>query len=240
MSLLGSFIGAVGGMAGNALGGVASSALGQYYNKKNMAAQFDYKMRELRESPTNFRKGLEAAGYNPLLALPSSISSGGVSSSTPSTSLDLVSGAKEGALISAEVKKAKAEAQQVELTNQGIESQNKILKAEARNADSIANAKGVASELQAQRDYGEFSALGGQLPTIVTVGSEHHPYDNPRFKRYVDKLLNEIDTSAYKSSKYRAYVDDALNVADRVTDLHPIKGGIKNVGKRMFNGKSNK
>lgn len=221
MSLLGSVIGALGSLGS----GLAGSALGQAFNHQNMKAQFSYKMRELRESPKNYREGLEEAGYNPLLALPNSMSAGGVSSSTPSFSMDLVSGAKQGALINAEIKKAKAEAKNVELTNEGLESQNKVLKAEARNADSVANAKGVASELQSQRDYAEFSALGGQLPTIIVDKNSPHPFENERFSNYVNKILNEIDSSSYKANKNRVIIKDAIDGASSLLDIaNGVKG----------------
>lgn len=225
MGILASLLGGALSAAGSGVNALASSSLQQYYNKKNMRSQFEYKMRELREAPTNFRKGMEEAGYNPLLALPTGISSSGVSSSNPSVSMDLVSGAKQGALMAAEIKKANAEAEQVELTNQGIESQNKILKAEARNADSVANAKGVASELQSQRDYAEFSALGGSLPTIIVPENSPHPFENERFSNYVQKILNEIDSSAYKANKNRVIIKDAIDGASSLLDLaNGVKG----------------
>lgn len=62
---IGSALGGLGGLAGSLFGASSSSK-----NAKKMAAlQYEYQKRAWQEGPSLQRKGLEAAGYNPMLAL---------------------------------------------------------------------------------------------------------------------------------------------------------------------------
>ncbi|WGL31042.1 DNA pilot protein [Dipodfec virus UOA04_Rod_680] len=63
--------------AGNQLASSLNSRRAWKYAKKSMALQYQYQLKGLRESPSAQREGLEAANYNPLLALGSGGSSAG-------------------------------------------------------------------------------------------------------------------------------------------------------------------
>ncbi len=73
-ALLGSGIG-LSALGGNILTSQANAYTNYYYNKQLMNHSYDLNQRSLRESPTSTRAGLESAGYNPLVAFGSSISS---------------------------------------------------------------------------------------------------------------------------------------------------------------------
>lgn len=66
----------------------ANMALQQEYNKENMAREDDYQRKLIRDSSSLQRAGLEAAGFNPLLAVEGGISSpnSAVHASMPSAS----------------------------------------------------------------------------------------------------------------------------------------------------------
>lgn len=73
-ALLGSGIG-LSALGGNILTSQANAYTNYYYNKQLMNHSYDLNQRSLRDTPTNARAGLVSAGYNPLVAFNSPMSS---------------------------------------------------------------------------------------------------------------------------------------------------------------------
>lgn len=90
---------AIAGAVGGALGNLGSSAInaGIQYNTSRSLAKYNYELgqRSLQESPSSFKKGLEAAGINPILASNTPVgSTQGAAGVNPG--LDLTEGAVKG------------------------------------------------------------------------------------------------------------------------------------------------
>lgn len=104
--MLGAIIGASIGAAGGGINGALQGWQNLYNSKK--LAKYNYKLqkRGLEEFPTSQRIGLEAAGYNPMLAL-GSIGSHTYGGGIPSGGAgmgDIVGGARQGAKLAHDIK----------------------------------------------------------------------------------------------------------------------------------------
>ena len=131
---LGAGISALGSLGNTFL----SSYLGNKSSKKSQARAYRYWQSSLKEGPELTRQGLEAAGYNPMLALGSVGGQAFSANSSPSFAPvgDVVGSAKQGAELA-------------NLIEKGYKLQNKKLEKEIENLDSDLSTK-EAQRLQTE------------------------------------------------------------------------------------------
>ena len=181
--------GAISAGAG-ALGGLLSSAYQYHQQRKLMDFQYDLNQRSLKESPSSYRAGLEAAGYNPLLAVNQGMS-------TPSAGLSSVSAPNIDPVSALMAKK------QADL----LKSQNEKVKAEA----SIARAEASSAMSQAalDKEYAdmELEALKDEDYKVLVNGKD----SNPTRSDYRQMIRNDIQRRRYTNSREHAIAEDAVN-----------------------------
>lgn len=182
-ALLGAMLG-----AGAQTGG---SYLQAHISRENMDHQYFLNQKSLAESPLAMRQGLEAAGYNPLLAVGNTNSP---TVSAQSASLpDFVSSARSGALLSAQSREAKASAD--------------IAQSDAQTAKAEAKLAQATSALDAEKANIELEAIRDDNSHIDVDGKDSNPTRSTMRKMY----RNSIERSAYTNSREHAIAEDAVN-----------------------------
>lgn len=180
-----------------------NSALDNYYLER--------KLQNLRDvdSVKNQREGLEAAGYNPLLAVDSVASGGQPVLTMPDSGISSVGGSSSGDSLSYTTKK---------LQNQQVataEEQERLTKAEADSAEAQAAIDKANSSLEVMKIEAEKSALenpnkSGPIDSSVEV------LDHSGWRRLRDNIRQQLETQGYKGSEARAI---ALDVIQGVKDV---------------------
>lgn len=142
--ILGATIGAAGGGINGALQGWQN-----LYNAKKLAKyNYDLQKRGFEEFPTSQRSGLEAAGYNPMLALGSAGShtySGGIPSGGAGMG-DIVGSAKAGAMLANVLEEQKARIANVKADTELKEGQ--LSETESRRLQNEANTSLMQSQTE--------------------------------------------------------------------------------------------
>lgn len=181
--------GAIAAGAG-ALGGLLSSAYQFRHQRKLMDSQYDLNQLSLRESPSAYREGLEAAGYNPLLAINNGVPA-------PTSGLSSVSAPNIDPVSAVMAKK------QMDL----LKSQTEKVKAEA----SIAHAEASSAMSQAalNKEYAdmELEALKDEDYKVLVNGKD----TNPTRSEYRQMIRNGIQRRRYTNSREHAITEDAVN-----------------------------
>lgn len=199
---------------GSALGGWAAEGLGlndstreanAEYQAQLLAQQYAYYIQGLKESPSAYREGLEAAGYNPILAVNSGASAGSFHGSGGS-------------------------APQLDRSGSGgatAAMTNKILASEASSAQSraeidkagvpAAKAESAVRVAQAENDRLMAEAYHCAVNGIEPEGC------SPMFRDLIKKFENQVERDRYLQSREHAIYEDINTGVNSAASL--IRGG---------------
>lgn len=182
------------------LGSAASSAMSAHYNREAMRYQQRLNLETLEQSPSRMRKGLEDAGYNPLLAVDGGVSqANGVSALSPSVDFGRVgSSALQNRSISQEMKKR-------DIDIDIAKSESRTAAAEAKSAEAQAEADVIDASNQQFVNSAKNAALNGLEPLAASKA-----YHNLR-----QAFENETELKKYINNVWRQGVQDVLGGANQ-------------------------
>lgn len=160
--------GIIGALAGGAFG-IGGTALLNEYNKANSRESsqraYEYWRKSLLSGPTYQRRGLEKAGYNPMLALGSLPSQPSAGASVPSSSLpDITGSARQGAELARDLHKIFG--LEVESKEADVKAKNAL----AQAAESDARTKMLSNKITRLLDGAKLDALEDGSAKGVSIG----------------------------------------------------------------------
>lgn len=193
-------LGAAGGGAMDTGFGILGTAYQGHVNRDLMShqdtlnkANYHYQM---TQGPSLYRQGLEAAGYNPLLAL----------GNLPSGSMGAVSGSS----VSAPQVHSSAMSNYTALKQSRIlDSEASIAKSEAASAKAQSEADIAASKLERELDEARLEAFRDGETRFYDSQGKELPYTTRL--EFQQAYKNAIERDRYTNSREHAIAEDAVN-----------------------------
>lgn len=230
--MLAEIIGATLGAAGGGINGALQGWQNLYNSKKLAGYNYDLQKRGLEEFPTSQRLGLEAAGYNPMLAL-GSVGSHTYSGGMPSGGAgmgDIVGGARQGAKLAHDIEdRLNAETDNIKADTE-LKNEQKN-EAEARKGQTLATTDLTNSQTE-RTDLAYGRDIAATITDIAGTGASLYSA-----KAMADVAKQNADTKARKvQAKPPARNNAAKPAVQGSVNSKPSAGGAvgasaKNAGK---------
>lgn len=210
------------GLVENGFNNMISGYVGNYFggksSKKQLKRAIQFASWQAQNLPSLQREGLEKAGFNPLLALGGHFG-GNVGSSSFQTFQGMPSHPGSGGSSSVQIKNFEGETQKANAKTAKEEAEQSALTTEILRMEKDAQASETsARSAQAFVDEMEAEAtsmaLTGVMPYVEVDGKPTYKssaMDNPKFRRMVEKLENQIERDKYINSKEHAIYEDGIN-----------------------------